>query len=105
MVKIFIIDNIKYILGESAKENHQIIDYADENDIWVHLDDVPSAHCIIETNEIKEKYLNEAYNLIIEKSKYKSCKKIVYTFIKNIKKTKNPGEVTFTKKPEYKNIK
>ena len=105
MVKKFTIDNINYILGENAKDNHQIIDYADGNDIWVHLDELPSGHCIIETNIIKDIYLYNAYNLIIEKSKYKYCKKIVYTYVKNIKKTKNPGEVTFIKKPEYKNIK
>ena len=48
MVKKFTINKINYILGENSKENHVIIDYADKNDIWVHLNDYPSAHCIIE---------------------------------------------------------
>lgn len=101
MVKKFTINKINYILGENAKENHTIIDYADKNDIWVHLNDYPSAHCIIETNQVKDEYLLNAFNLIMDKSKYKS-NEIVYTFVSNIKKTKNPGEVKFKKIPSIK---
>ena len=95
---------VNYVLGENSKDNHEIIDNADSNDWWFHLSDFPSAHCIIEKEEIDNQDKLYACMLIAEKSKYAKGKnklKYCYTQVKNIKKTKNPGEVTFLKKPEY----
>ena len=94
---------IKYILGTNDKDNHQIIDDADPNDWWFHLNDNPSAHCIVERDEIDTEDMKFACSLIEEKSKYAKLKKrnkYCYTQIKNIKKTKKAGEVTFLKDPE-----
>ena len=89
-------------LGENAKENHMIIDDADKNDWWVHIDGLPSAHCIIEKSEIDILDLDFASSLIRNISKYKNQKNLrfCYTQVKNLKKTKNPGEVKLLKKPE-----
>lgn len=96
------LDNKDYILrlGESAKENHGLIDDADQNDWWFHLDSFPSGHCIIDSIELNNQLINYAANIVKENSKYKNLKniKIVYLQIKDIKKTKNPGEVTLLKK-------
>ena len=89
-----------FILGQSAKENHEIIDDADINDWWFHLDDYPSGHCIIEKSEISKEDVIYASNLIKNNSKYRNLKvKVCYTQVKNIKKTKTLGEVDILVKP------
>tara|TARA_A100001015_G_scaffold310902_1_gene413109 strand:+ start:3969 stop:4337 length:369 start_codon:yes stop_codon:yes gene_type:complete len=82
-------------LGENAKENHQLIDDADPNDWWFHLKDYPSGHCILELEELENEVIIYASKIVKEHSKYKNKKKteVNYLQIKNIKKTKNPGEV------------
>ena len=95
---------VNYILGQNAQDNHDIIDNADVNDWWFHLSDLPSAHCIVEKSEIEDNDILFAYELILKNSKYKNYKKleICYTQIKNIKKTKKPGEVKFINMNEVK---
>lgn len=87
--------NIVFRLGTNAKENHLLIDNADSNDWWFHLDSFPSGHCIVESSELSNEIINYASNIVNENSKYKNHKKIgvKYLQIKNIRKTKNPGEV------------
>ena len=95
--------SIKYILGENAQDNHDIITNADNNDWWFHLDDLPSAHCIVEKDNIDNDDKIFACQLIYDKSKHARRKKksnYCFTQIKNIRKTRTPGEVTFLKKPE-----
>jgi predicted ribosome quality control (RQC) complex YloA/Tae2 family protein len=86
-------------LGENAKENHQLIDVADPNDWWFHLKDYPSGHCILELEELDNEIIIYASQIVKEHSKYKNNKKteVNYLQIKNIKKTKNPGEVKLLK--------
>lgn len=91
---------IKYILGQNAIENHQIIDDADKNDWWFHLTDFPSGHCIVETDNLDKEDIIYASQLVKENSKYKNINKVSVSYlqIKDIKKTKNPGEVKLLKK-------
>ena len=91
-------DNIKYRLGKNALENFKLIDDAvDTNDNywWFHIDGYPSGHCVIYTENIEKHMLIYAGRLVKEYSKQKNNKKvkIVYTQIKNIKKTKVIGQV------------
>ena len=51
-MKLLEINNIKLLLGQNAKENHLLIDNADPNDWWFHIDNHPSGHCIIESIDI-----------------------------------------------------
>ena len=98
------VETINYVLGLNDKDNHEIIDNADENDWWFHLSDNPSAHCIVEKDEIDQEDMKFACSLIESKSKYaKNGKKnkYCYTQIKNLKKTKKAGEVIFLKEPKY----
>ena len=87
--------NICLRLGDNAKENHQLIDDADPNDWWFHLDEYPSGHCIVEIPELTKEIIIYAAQIVKEHSKYKNFKnvKVKYLQIKNIRKTKNPGEV------------
>lgn len=88
-------NNILFRLGRNSRENFQIIDDADENDWWFHLDDCPSGHCVVSSSIIDTPMIIFASSLVKEYSKLKNTKKvkIIYTQIKNIKKTKTEGEV------------
>lgn len=94
-------DNIIYKLGQNAKENFELIDNSSLLYWWFHLDDYPSGHCIIEASNITYSMALIASKLVKENSKVKTEKniKVVYTQLKNIKKTKNLGEVLILKKP------
>ena len=105
---IEIIDNeITYKLGQNAQENFDLIDETLNKDYWwVHLNDYPSGHCIIESNKINNQMINVAGRLIKLNSKYDNMKtlKLIYTQVKNIKKTDILGQVTILNKPCYKVI-
>lgn len=102
-MKLLEVNDIKLILGQNAKENHLIIDNADPNDWWFHIDCHPSGHCIVECSDINNELIITASNFVKENSKLKNNKKIkvIYTQIKNIRKTKNPGEVILLKTPKF----
>ena len=96
-------NNIIHKLGRNAKENFDLIDDADPNDWWFHLEDYPSGHCIVnkesELLDLDNKIKEVAGNLIKKYSKYKNNKnlKIVFTQIKNLVKTKTVGQVKLLK--------
>lgn len=101
----------KIVLGQNAKENWDLIDNSDLNDLWFHLDEYPSAHVVIFAQKIFLENLKDYPNQIITiagnycKSNSKYGKnlpkaKIVYTQIKNLKKGKDVGSVIISK-PNY----
>tara|TARA_B100000161_G_C33530565_1_gene405806 strand:- start:1065 stop:1397 length:333 start_codon:yes stop_codon:yes gene_type:complete len=100
--KIDNVNVVNYRLGENAKENHIVVDEADPNDWWFHIDGFPSGHCIVEKIDIDLEDITFASKIIKENSKFKNHKniRICYTQVKNLKKTKNPGEVKLLKDPE-----
>jgi predicted ribosome quality control (RQC) complex YloA/Tae2 family protein len=83
-----LIDPIEFLIGKNEKDNFNIIDMSGPNDLWFHLSDYPSCHVIAKLPE----------NIHKENLKYKSEKdiSIIYTFIKNIKKTEKIGCVIST---------
>ena len=92
---IFVNNNITFKLGKNAKQNFELIDLASDNYWWFHIDCMPSGHCIVETDILDREMIIFASNLVKEHSKSKDSKnvKIIYTQIKNIKKTKILGQV------------
>jgi len=99
--------NIKYLIGKNANDNFNIIDLSSPNDLWFHVSDHPSCHIIASIDHLnfskKELiYIIKQGSLLCKKySKYNNHKnlEIIYTTIKNIKKTKILGTVisTYTK--------
>ena len=96
---------LNYNIGGSAKENWNLIDSSKQNDIWFHLEHVSSPHVVLQipsdidlTNISKQTLIHCAVECK-NYSKYKGVKKInvIYTEIKNVKKTDVEGSVT-TKK-------
>jgi predicted ribosome quality control (RQC) complex YloA/Tae2 family protein len=95
---IIIENNITYKLGRNAKENFNIIDDAQDANPdywWFHLEDHPSGHCVIYCDDIDNQMIAFASNLVKQYSKLKADKKVkvIYTQIKNVKKTKTLGRV------------
>jgi len=97
--------NIDFIIGGNAQENHDIIDNADEDDLWFHISDKPSAHVILKIpkdlelkkDELK-KIIKQGALICKEYSKYKKEKNVSidYTKIKNVVKCEEPGAVTLS---------
>ena len=87
--------------GKNAKDNHELIKNADQNDWWIHLRDDSSAHVIVEKDIIDEKDLEFACTKIFKKNKI-NPKQFIYTRIKNLKLGKKLGEVVFKKKEKVK---
>lgn len=95
--------NYTISVGKNAKHNWELIDSANPDDIWFHVDSYPSSHIIINLIGISSTdFIKENKNIIREcattcklKSKAKDEKKvkIIYTQISNIKKGKDTGSV------------
>jgi predicted ribosome quality control (RQC) complex YloA/Tae2 family protein len=94
---------IDFTIGKNDKDNFDIIDKANSDDIWFHLNNYPSCHVIASINDIMKKkdlryIIKKGALLCKENSKYKSEKdlSIIYTTIKNVKKTEKVGSVITT---------
>ena len=99
---IFIDDlnqSITFYIGQNKNENFSVIDKGDNSDLWFHAKDYSSCHVValipnnIEKNEIKY-IIKEGAKLCknnTNKIKGLSNVEIIYTEIKNIKKTKTAG--------------
>jgi len=108
-------NNIKFYIGENAKDNWQLLDDSNminKNFIWFHLNSFSSPYVIMYSTieDIKNKsenniddFLTFGANLCKENSKYKFLKdiKIIYTSLKKLKKTDNIGEVIISGKKNY----
>jgi predicted ribosome quality control (RQC) complex YloA/Tae2 family protein len=95
--------HIDFTIGKNDKDNFDIIDNANTDDIWFHLNDYPSCHVIASINDVIKKkdlryIIKRGALLCKENSKYKSEKdlSIIYTTIKNVKKTEKIGSVITT---------
>jgi predicted ribosome quality control (RQC) complex YloA/Tae2 family protein len=90
----------KIQIGTNDKDNWYIIDSSDENDIWFHVSEHPSAHIILSLidSNVKKPHrsvLKYCSQLCKTNSKLKSHKNvsISYTKIKDITKAKKTGSV------------
>lgn len=97
----FLTESITYISGKDQHENTELVMCSESNDIWFHINNLPSAHLVAKINHLK---LNKKELLKIVKqgalilksiSKYKSYDKleICYTYISNVEVTDIPGTV------------
>ncbi len=86
-----------FVVGRSAEENWKIISEAEKDFYWVHADNVPSAHIIIEIDKPLDDEIQYACQLCrLQTKKIKnSSVKFVITQVKNIKFGSKPGEVYF----------
>lgn len=98
-MKIEIINNLIYKIGENAKENNELLDL-NPNYTWFHLKSFPSCHVILEKLNPNKDDIYIGGNLCLKNTKYKNLKniKIYYTLLNNITRTNKIGSVCFKKK-------
>ena len=106
-MKTFEFENIKFLLGQNAEENWNILEEAQKINsdyIWFHLNSFSSPYVIMyctidELNSTRKNELNDilnfAANLCKQNSKYKYLNqlKIIYTSLKKLSKGSEIGEV------------
>ena len=86
-------------IGQNKQENFDIIDSACPTDIWFHVEDMPSCHVILKTDEklsdIPRQVIKRCAYLCKINSKAKTMSKCVinYTTINNVTKTEILGQV------------
>ena len=93
---------IEFWIGSNAQDNFDMIDEADQYDMWFHVNNESSGHVIArisDNKELNKKLLNKIIiqgGVICKKhSKYKSKQdlEIVYTRVFDIVKTHTTGKV------------
>ena len=96
-MKTFTIDNIDVYLGETAKENWNLLDDAEGSFTWMHLNSYPSGHVIICSDNPDINVLRNAASLCKQNTKYRNIPnlKICYSKVSNIKKEEKVGSVSF----------
>ncbi len=107
MPREIIYNNLTFKIGKNAKENWELIDKASDDDIWIHLNDYPSGHVIIENiKDITNDDIFYGCLLCKKYSKYKNCKSVRCSILerKFIKKGKSIGEVILKKTPIIFNV-
>ena len=95
------INNFTYKVGKNDKENDKLLDEANQNDLWFHLEGHASPHGILFTNggDVTKMELLECANIVKMGSKLKNMKKVnvIYTQRRNVKKTEKLGQVIVKK--------
>ena len=87
-----------FIVGKDAEDNWKIILESYNDYYWVHADNIPSAHVIIEIDEPLQEEFQYACDLCKKHTKIKNKNKaikFVTTQISNLKLGSKPGEVYF----------
>ncbi len=91
----YIIEGSLFLVGKNNLQNNYLThQYARKNDYWFHVKDMPSAHVILQTDNLNERNIRIAAHLASLNSKYEKSSSVAvdYTLVKNIKKIPNmPG--------------
>ena len=90
-------NNTWVVVGKSAEDNWKIISKANKDYYWVHAENVPSSHIIIEIDSPLEDEIKYACQLCKSQTKKisNSSVQFIITQVKNIKLGSKPGEVYF----------
>jgi predicted ribosome quality control (RQC) complex YloA/Tae2 family protein len=91
-------------IGKNAKENWKILDSAETDDIWFHLDNSSSPYVILEVKNLDAiplSIIGECAKLCKNRSKSKDLKNVsvIYTPVCNLKKGDVLGSVYLTNTP------
>jgi predicted ribosome quality control (RQC) complex YloA/Tae2 family protein len=96
-------------IGRNEKENDTLIRNSNKNDLWFHLEDNPSPHGFISSNNGSVPDHSLIYKTALLVKKYSNCKHIpsvsvIYTKIENVSLTKKLGTVIIKKKTNKINV-
>jgi hypothetical protein len=104
-MKEFIINDVIYRVGTSAKDNTQLIKDSEANWTWFHLEKFPSCHVVICKGDCNSIEIDIAANLVKDNSKYKFKHiGVNYCTINNLIHCDKPGAVSFISTRKVKTI-
>ena len=107
-MKLFEFDGYTCKLGENAKENWELFDNAEENNIFLHLSSFSSGYVILEcTDNFSIDMLYIAAKICKDNTKYRNVPniKVEYCRCSNIIKGCVTGEGIFKSKRQVKQVK
>lgn len=83
-------------IGKNQQDNWDILDAADDSDIWFHVRDYPSAHVILKTDTLSPALVLQCAQECKKRSKAKHLANVyvIYTERKNVQKSSAIGSVT-----------
>ena len=97
--EIFWIDKYRILVGRNERENAWVLKQARANDLWLHLKDRPSSHCIIQSNDRKQiarSIIEKAAHICVETSATQPGAYLVdITYRRNVKIDRG-AQVTYT---------
>lgn len=100
--KIFCFDgnNYEIYIGQNKHENHDLVLSCHEDDLWFHVQDMPSCHVILKHLDGVKRYPKQVIKRcaylckIHSKAKSLPMCSIIYTHLSNVSTTDVIGEVT-----------
>ena len=84
------------LIGKNAKGNDDIIKISHKESLWMHFNNISSAHIILQNNgdKIPKKYINQVAGMLFKyKKNAPRNSNVIYTQVKNIKLTNILGSV------------
>lgn len=91
-----IVNNVKIAFGKNSKQNEYLtFKLARKDDTYLHIKDYHGSHVIIFSDNLNNELLLTASEIALLLSQ-KEEGSIIYTKVKNVKKTETSGKVTFT---------
>jgi predicted ribosome quality control (RQC) complex YloA/Tae2 family protein len=93
---------VEYQIGKDAKDNIDILNASQENDIWFHIESEASCHVIAKVHNLTITNKKQMAHIICQGgvickqySKFKSAKnvEIIYTKVSNVIPTEKVGQV------------
>lgn len=107
-MKLFEFNGYTCYLGQTAKENWELLNKSCDKDLFFHLSSFPSGYVILKYNE---KYMPEmlvvAAKICKNGTKYRNFRelKVDYCYCDNLNKGENIGEVYFKNRHKVNQIK
>lgn len=106
-MKIIEYNNVTFKLGESAKENWEMLDTENPDHYFFHLSSFPSGYCSMQSSEASKELINFGATICKNGTKYRNMKNIGVDICKfsNLIKGEKVGEVFFISNRQVKKIK
>jgi len=105
-MKTLTVSGIDIKIGSNVFENDELFDSVEDNDIWFHVDGMPSAHMWVPACVLTKQQLYMIALELKKSSKYKKMNNIsiIYATKENIKKGDTLGTIIITGKSRKINV-